>query len=185
MKIAFIGLGIMGSRMADNLLKGGHEITVYNRTKEKADKLLSDGALWAETPAGAVNDADVLITMLEKPGVVEEVALGENGFLNAMREDAIWIDSSTVNPSFSEKMAAKAKELKINFLDAPVSGSKVPAAKAELIFLVGGEPEILEEVQPLLDLMGKKTLHIGPAGKGAAMKLMINQMLGQCVLAFS
>ena len=185
MKIAFIGLGIMGSRMAENLIKGGHEITVHNRTKEKAEQLLSDGALWAETPAGAVNGADVLITMLEKPDVVEKVALGENGFLDAMREGAIWIDSSTVNPSFSMKMAEKAKEKNIHFLDAPVSGSKVPAAKAELIFLVGGEPEILEEVQPLLDLMGKKTLHIGPSGKGAAMKIMINQMLGQSVLAFS
>ncbi len=185
MKIAFIGLGIMGSRMADNLIKGGHDLTVYNRTKSKAESLLKAGATWADSPAEAVKEADVLITMLQNPSVVEKEASGENGFLTSMKKDSIWIDSSTVNPSFSEKMAKEAKKNGIRFLDAPVSGSKVPAAKAELIFLVGGEKEDLLEIQPLLDLMGKNTIHVGNHGKGSAMKIMINQLLGQSMLAFS
>ena len=185
MKIAFIGLGIMGSRMAENLLKGGHDLTVYNRTKSKAESLLKSGAKWGESPAEAAKEVDVVITMLQNPSVVEKEALEEKGFLSAMKKGSIWIDSSTVNPSFSKKMSKEAKKHNIRFMDAPVSGSKVPAKEAELIFLVGGEKEDLTEIQPLLDLMGKKTIHVGENGKGSAMKIMINQMLGQSMLAFS
>ncbi|MFI2743176.1 NAD(P)-dependent oxidoreductase [Zhouia sp. PK063] len=185
MKIGFIGLGIMGSRMAANLLKGGHNLTVYNRTKSKANELLKNGAKWADNPVSLVKEVDVLITMLEKPDVVNLVALGEGGFLNAMKPNSIWIDVSTVNPSFSKKLSETATAKNVRFLDAPVSGSKVPAEKGELIFLVGGNENDLKEVQPLLDLMGSKTLHIGQHGMGSAMKIMINQMLGQAMLAFS
>lgn len=185
MRIAFIGLGIMGSRMAANLLEGGYEITVHNRTKSKAEELLSQGALWADTPAEAAHKADVLISMLEDPNAVECVALGEKGFLAALKKKSIWIDSSTVNPTFSLKMSRLAAERKVNFLDAPVSGSKEPAENAELIFLVGGREKDLKKVQPLLDLMGRKTIYVGGNGKGAAMKIMINQLLGQSMLALS
>lgn len=185
MKIGFIGLGIMGSRMAANLQNGGFSLKVYNRTKSKASELLENGAEWGNSPEETATDVDVLITMLEKPNVVEELALGKKGFLPAMNKAALWIDCSTVNPSFSQYMSNKAHKLGVRFLDAPVSGSKVPAANAELIFLVGGREHDLEEVQPLLDLMGKKTIHVGENGKGAAMKIMINQLLGQSMLAFS
>lgn len=175
----------MGSRMAANLLEGGYEVTVHNRTKSKAEELLSWGAHWADTPAEAAQKADVLISMLEDPNAVECVALGEKGFLAALKKKSIWIDSSTVNPTFSLKMSRLAAERKIRFLDAPVSGSKEPAANAELIFLVGGSEKDLKKVQPLLDLMGKKTIYVGGNGKGAAMKIMINQLLGQSMLALS
>ncbi len=185
MKIGFIGLGIMGSRMAANLVKAGYDLKVYNRTKEKAGKLLEMGAEWAESAPEAAKEVDVLFTMLENPKVVEELATGMDGFLQAMDKNSIWIDSSTVNPSFSEKMAKVAKDYGIKFMDAPVSGSKLPAANAELLFLVGGEKEDLEKVRPLLKKMGKDAVHIGPVGKGSAMKIMINQLLGQSMLAFS
>ncbi|MCM4156850.1 NAD(P)-dependent oxidoreductase [Gramella sp. AN32] len=185
MKIGFIGLGIMGSRMAENLQKGGYQLKVYNRTKSKADRLLENGATWAGSPFEAGKNVDVLFTMLENPGAVEELACGPKGFLNAMNENSLWIDSSTVNPSFSERMASIAKENNIRFMDAPVSGSKQPAAEAELLFLVGGEKKDLDSVRSLFDKMGKDAVHMGAAGKGSAMKIMINQLLGQSILAFS
>ncbi|TBW29183.1 NAD(P)-dependent oxidoreductase [Gramella sp. KN1008] len=185
MKIGFIGLGIMGSRMAGNLVKNGYQLKVYNRTKEKADKLIKAGAAWADSPSEAANEVDILFTMLEKPKVVEELALGDSGFLNSMKKDSLWIDSSTVNPSFSEQMAVVAQNKGVRFMDAPVSGSKKPAEDAQLLFLVGGEKSQFEQAKPLFLKMGKDALHIGPAGKGSAMKIMINQLLGQSILAFS
>lgn len=185
MKIGFIGLGIMGKRMAANLLKGGHKITVYNRTSSKAADLLQEGALWADSPEEVAIVSDVLITMLEGPAVVEKLALGEKGFLDALKKRTIWIDSSTVDPFFSKRMADEAKNRGIKFLDAPVSGSKVPAGRGDLVFLVGGNLGDLEEVRPLLDLMGKKIVHLGANGKGSAFKLMINLLLGQTLVAFS
>jgi len=185
MNIAFIGLGIMGSRMAANVLNGGHSLTVHNRTKSKAASLLNSGAKWADSPEEVAKDANVVITMLENPEVVEDLALGKKGFLPTLKKGSIWIDCSTVDPSFSKRMGKEAEKLGIRFLDAPVSGSKEPAAKAALIFLVGGEAEDLVEVKPILDLMGSKTIHIGDTGKGSVMKIMINQLLGQSMLAFS
>ncbi len=185
MKIGFIGLGIMGSRMAANLLNAGYDLKVYNRTKEKAQELLDQGAEWAKSASDAAKEVDILFTMLENPQVVEELAFGEEGFVNTMKKNAIWVDSSTVNPSFSERMAKLSRAKGIRFMDAPVSGSKKPAEEAELLFLVGGEEKDLDEVRPLLKKMGKDAVHIGPAGKGSAMKIMINQLLGQSMLAFS
>src|SRR5680860_1538738 len=146
MKIAFIGLGIMGSRMAANILNGGHNLSVHNRTKIKAEFLLKNGAIWADTPEEVAKEANVIITMLENPDVVEDLALGKNGFLPALKEGSLWIDCSTVNPSFSKRMGKEAEKHGIRFLDAPVSGSKEPAAKAALIFLVGGQADDLGEV---------------------------------------
>ncbi len=185
MKVGFIGLGIMGSRMAANLLKEGYELKVYNRTKEKAEELIKNGAEWAQTAADAASEVDLLFTMLEKPEVVESLALGDQGFLNSLKKDALWVDSSTVNPSFSEKMSKHAEKKGIRFMDAPVSGSKKPAADAELTFLVGGHEKDFKEIKPVLLKMGKDAVHIGAAGKGSAMKIMINQLLGQSILAFA
>lgn len=183
--VAFIGLGIMGSRMAMNLQKAGFELTVYNRTKSKADALLAAGAHWADSPAEAVRDADVVITMLAHPQAVEKAALGEDGFLDALPEGALWLDSSTVNPAFSKRMAGAAKERGVRFLDAPVAGTKAPAENAELIFFVGGESEDIDGAEPLLSVMGKKTVHVGAHGMGSALKLVVNYMLGTSMLAFA
>lgn len=185
MKIGFIGLGIMGSRMAANLLKKGYNLKVYNRTKEKAEQLLSNGAEWSDSPAGAAAEVDILFTMLENPQVVEELALGNNGFLESLPQDSLWIDSSTVNPSFSERMARIARDKGIRFMDAPVSGSKKPAEDAQLLFLAGGEESDFKQTKALFLVMGKDAIHIGKWGKGSAMKIMINQLLGQSILAFS
>jgi 3-hydroxyisobutyrate dehydrogenase-like beta-hydroxyacid dehydrogenase len=183
--IGFIGLGIMGSRMAGNLLKGGHELIIYNRTKEKAKSLLSKGAKWASSPQEAASKSELIFTMLASPQAVESVALGAEGFLNHLSEGSLWIDCSTVDPSFTKKMAAEAAKRKIRFLDAPVTGSRIPAEKGELVFLVGGNEAVLEQVKPLLNLMGKDVLYQGETGKGSAMKLVINLMLAQSMAVFS
>jgi glyoxylate/succinic semialdehyde reductase len=186
MKIGFIGLGIMGSRMAANLRKKGHDLVVHNRTKEKAGPLLAQGAVWAPTPADVAKQASIVITMLSTPDAVTDAALSERtGFLGHLAEQALWVDCSTVNPSFSKRMASEAKQRKVRFLDAPVGGSKVPAEQGQLLFFVGGEKDDLEEVRPLLDAMGKAVFHMGGHGRGTSMKIVNNVMLAQAMVAFS
>ncbi|MEO1022889.1 MAG: NAD(P)-dependent oxidoreductase [Bacteroidota bacterium] len=178
MNITFIGLGIMGSRMAANLLKAGHQLTVFNRSKDKAEALLNQGAKWGESTAESVREAEVVITMLSKPEVVEEMAQGSEGWLHNMQEDAIWMDSSTVNPSFTHRMQEYAHDYGIAYIEAPVAGSKPAAEQAELVFLVGGEQAHVDRCRPLMKVMGKDMKHMGEVGKGASIKLLINMMLG-------
>lgn len=185
MKIGFIGLGIMGSRMAANLLGHGHDLVVFNRSKEKADSLIGNGATWADTPASAAERVELLFTMLAHPAAVTEAALGDRGFLRALRPNALWVDCSTVNPSFSRKMAAEAHQHGVRFLDAPVGGSKNPAEQAQLVFIVGGDKADVEAVQPLFEIMGSRVVHVGGHGMGTSLKLVINQQLATAMAAFS
>jgi len=186
MKIGFIGLGIMGSRMAENLRKKGHELVVYNRTKDKAQELLANGAVWADSPAEVAKHVNILFTMLSKPDAIAEVALlGKRSFLDKLLPNSLWVDCSSVNPSFSKLMAIEAKERKVRFLDAPVAGSKGPAEQAQLLFFVGGDDADVAVAKPLLECMGKAVYHIGGHGMGSAMKMVNNIMLGQAMAAFS
>jgi 3-hydroxyisobutyrate dehydrogenase-like beta-hydroxyacid dehydrogenase len=186
MKVGFIGLGIMGSRMAANLQKKGHELVVYNRSRQKADPLVAAGAVWAPTPADVAGQARVIITMLSRPDAVAETALlGKHGFLNRLAEKSLWIDCSTVNPSFSRLMALEASQRKVRFLDAPVGGSKGPAEQGQLLFFVGGEKADIDEARPLFEAMGKAIHHMGGLGMGSAMKMVNNVMLSQAMIAFS
>src|SRR3954447_891456 len=123
MKIGFIGLGIMGSRMAANLQKQGHCLVLFNRTRAKAEPLLGACGKFADSPAKLAEQVNVLFTMLAHPEAVEQAALGPDGFLNYLRPDAIWVDCSSVDPSFSRKMTAEAARRGIHFVDAPVTGS--------------------------------------------------------------
>ncbi len=185
MKIGFIGTGIMGSRMANNLLRNNYNLIVHNRTKEKADILIKAGAEWADSPADIGKEVDIIFTMLSKPEAVYEVAIGEGGFLNGMKHNAIWIDCSTVNPSFSMDMSKKAYGYGIRFMDAPVAGTKQPAQNGELTFFVGGNKKDFDEVRPILEKMGKKIVHLGECGKGTSMKMIVNLMLGAAMASFS
>ncbi|WP_422083375.1 NAD(P)-dependent oxidoreductase [Ulvibacterium sp.] len=182
--IGFIGLGIMGSRMARNLQKEGRRLTVHNRTKSKAKDLLDHGAKWVDSPKKMAMDNNIIITMLSTPEAVREVALGRNGFLGTMQKKSIWMNCSTVNPSFSKEMADRAKGKGIVYLDAPVAGTKGPAEKGELVFLVGGDTEVLAKLDPLMQIMGKKVIPLGSIGQGSHMKMLINLLLAQSMLAF-
>jgi 3-hydroxyisobutyrate dehydrogenase/glyoxylate/succinic semialdehyde reductase len=161
MKIGFIGLGIMGSRMAANLQKHRYPLVVFNRTRAKAEPLLGPCGTFADSPAKLAEQVDVLFTMLAHPDAVEQAALGRNGFLDHLKANALWVDCSSVNPSFAKKMAAAAAARKIRFVDAPVTGSAPVAGAAKLIFWVGAEPADLEEIRPLLLCMGDKIVHTG------------------------
>ncbi len=185
MKIGFIGLGIMGSRMAENLIKAGHQLLVYNRTESKAKPLVEQGAELANSPVDVARQVSILITMLGDPQAVEAMAFGEQGFLNAMKPKSLWVDSSTVNPSFSHRMAEEASKRQVRFVDAPVAGSKIPAEKGQLLFLAGGSDADVHELQPLFDVMGSKTIHAGENGMGTSLKMVFNLLLGEIMLAFS
>ncbi len=150
MKIGFIGLGIMGSRMAANLQKQGYSLVVFNRTRAKAKPLLGPCGTFADSPAKLSEQVDALFTMLAHPDAVEQAALRASGFLNHLRPNALWVDCSSVNPSFSKKMAAAAAARQIRFVDAPVTGSAEVATEGKLVFWVGGEDADLETIRPLL-----------------------------------
>lgn len=185
MKIGFIGLGIMGSRMAANLQNAGHDLVVHNRTESKADELVANGATWADTPRAVVAEAEVLFTMLAHPEAVRETMLGENGVFSAGRSGWTWVDCSTVNPSFAREMHALAVQHGVAHLDAPVAGTKPQAQNAELVFIVGGEGAALDKVRQPLQAMGKAINHVGPAGQGTALKIVVNYMLAASMLSFA
>jgi 3-hydroxyisobutyrate dehydrogenase/glyoxylate/succinic semialdehyde reductase len=184
-QLGFIGLGIMGSRMAANLLKAGFPVSVYNRTASKAAALREAGAGWADSPSELAGQVDILFSMLTTPGTVEDMALGKDGFLHAMHPGTLWVDCSTVNPSFSRRMAAAADQVGVRTLDAPVAGSKVPAETRQLLILVGGDAADVQVCQPYFDAMGRQTIHAGGHGAGASLKMIFNLLLGQSMVAFA
>lgn len=184
-KLGFIGTGLMGSRMAANLLKEGYALYVYNRTKDKAKDLIEKGAIWVNSPKELAAEADIVISMLSSPEAVKAVALGENAFLDGMSKGSIWMNCSTVNPSFAREMDCMSQKHGIQYIDAPVAGTTGPAEKGDLVFLLGGEAAAIEQCEDLFEIMGKKTLHLGEAGMGSAMKMLINQLLAQSVAAFA
>lgn len=185
MNITFIGLGIMGSRMAANLLKSEAKITVWNRSPEAAEELVAKGANFVAEAREAVVNADIVFSMLSTPEVVETLFFGPKALLSRMPKKSLWVDCTTVNPSFTKRAKAAAWENSIRFLGAPVAGTKPHAEGGELVFFVGGAAADVAEIQPYLELMGKKTLHLGEEEQGAAFKMLVNIMLAQSMLIFS
>ncbi|WP_441000220.1 NAD(P)-dependent oxidoreductase [Fodinibius sp. SL11] len=185
MNVGFYGLGIMGSRMAQHILSTDAQLTVFNRTISKAEPLKEQGALVANSPKDLAASSDILFTMLSTPDAVRDAALGGEGFLSWMKDGTLWIDCSTVNPSFSREMQKEAEHYGIRFMDAPVAGSTAPAEAGELLFLVGGKNADIEEAQPFFEAMGKKTIHAGNVGQGASLKMVFNLLLGEAMATFS
>src|SRR6266700_5771041 len=185
MKIGFIGLGIMGSRMAASLQKHGYPVVVFNRTRSKAEPLLGPCGTFSDSPAKLADQVDILFTMLAHPGAVEEAALSAKGFLNGLRANTLWVDCSSTNPSFSKKMAAEAAMRQIRFVDAPVTGSASAAAEGRLVFWVGAEGADLETIRSLLLCMGNKIVHVGGHGMGTSLKMVINLLMGNAMAAFA
>lgn len=177
-KVGFLGLGIMGSGMAHNLLKGGHTVSVYNRTRARADKLQESGATVADSPRQAAHEADLIVSMVADDVASRQVWLGTDGALDAAKPGAILIESSTLTPKWIQELAAQAQARHCEFLDAPVVGSKPQAEKGELGFFVGGDTATLDKARPYLDLMGTAVHHLGPNGTGAMMKLLNNLVGG-------
>lgn len=174
-KIGFVGTGVMGSSMVLNLIKHGYELSVYNRTKSKADACIAAGAKWCDTVAECAKDKDVVITIVGFPKDVEEVYFGENGILNAAKNGAYVIDMTTTSPMLSEKIYKAAAENGIYALDAPVSGGDTGARNGTLAIMVGGDKAAFDECMPVFEAMGTNIRYEGKAGNGQHVK-MANQI---------
>lgn len=181
MNVGFIGLGLMGRPMAENVLKAGYPLTVYNRTAEKAKALEAAGAKVAPSPVEIGRVSEVVITMVSDPTALEAVVLGESGVLQGTRPGTVLVDMSTVSPACIRKLAAAARAQGVELLDAPVTGGVTGAAAASLILMVGGDAALLERVKPLLLTMAKQIVHLGPLGAGSTMKLA-TQVLGATIV---
>ena len=169
-KVGFVGLGIMGGPMAKNLIEAGHELVLYNRTREKAEELAGDGVEVAESPKQVAEKSDVIITMLPDSPQVEEVLAGEDGVLEGVKEGALIVDMSTISPVVTRELAERVEERGASLLDAPVSGGDVGAEQGTLSIMVGGSEEDFQRVEPLFDVMGKVATHVGPVGAGQTAK---------------
>lgn len=174
-KIGFIGTGLMGEPMADHLLNAGFEVVVYNRTKAKADRLIEKGAIWAESPAEAARDADVVITIVGYPADVEEVYLGEDGIIDAARPGSILVDMSTSSPQLAKEISQAAAVRDILAFDAPVTGGEDGAKAGTLTIMVGATQEELDRVIDVFEAFGKVIIPFGGAGQGQMAK-MTNQI---------
>ncbi|GAA1167017.1 2-hydroxy-3-oxopropionate reductase [Kitasatospora gansuensis] len=175
-KIAFIGLGIMGSPMAANLVKAGHTVTGFNLQQPAIDALVAAGGKGANSIADAVKDAEIVITMVPADPQVEQVILGEDGVLANVAEGTLVIDMSSITPQTSIKVEAAAKPKGIRTLDAPVSGGEAGAIEAVLSIMVGGDAADFAEAKPILDALGTTVIHVGPAGAGQTVKAA-NQLI--------
>lgn len=178
LKIGWAGLGNMGTAMAANLIKAGYEVKVFNRNKDKEKALIDAGAQSAKDLAELVNSCDVVFTMLSDDNAVKEVYNETNGLLSGGNSGKLLIDMSTVAPETSKYLSALCEKHKMNFIEAPVSGSVKPAQDGTLIILVGGTTENYEKAKPLFDVLGKLSLYLGGAGAGSSAKLAINYLLG-------
>lgn len=175
-RVGWIGTGVMGRSMCGHVLEAGYPVTVYSRTRERAQPLLDGGAVWAQSPAEVAGATDVVFTIVGYPADVREVILGGEGVLAGDRPGLVVVDMTTSEPSLAEEIDAVARDRGARSLDAPVSGGDVGARNGTLSIMVGGDADILARVRPLLEVMGQTIMHLGPAGAGQHTK-MVNQTL--------
>lgn len=178
LRIAFIGLGTMGAGMAARLIGAGHAVTVHNRTRSKAEALLNRGAKWADKPGQAAASADVVLAMVADDDASRSMWLGHDGLLSTLRPGTLAIECSTISPAWALELRRAVESESASFLDAPVTGSKPQAEAGELIFMVGGDAEVLERARPVLSAMAKTIVHVGGPGAGARVKLLNNFLAG-------
>ena len=180
-KIGFIGIGVMGCAMAANLMKKGYEVSVYTRTKQKAEVLLEKGAKWCDTAAACAKGQDAVITMVGFPNDVEEVYFGETGIFAAAEQGTYLIDMTTTSPKLSVKIYDAAKERNMYALDAPVSGGDTGAKNGTLSIMVGGDREAFDACYDIFAAMGTNIIYEGPAGCGQHTKMANQIALGGAI----
>ena len=184
-KVGFMGLGIMGSAMAANVLKAGYPLVVYNRSPERAAPLARQGAEVAASPRALAQAAQVIIAMVTGPEALYRLLFEAEGAAEALGPGKVFINMSSVSPSFTKEMAVQVAATGAAFVDAPVSGTKKPAEEGTLVILAGGKPERIKELEPLLLSMGKKVIYCGRVGQGSMMKMFINLLLGLMMEGFA
>ncbi|HYY73821.1 MAG TPA: NAD(P)-dependent oxidoreductase [Solirubrobacterales bacterium] len=175
--VAVLGTGIMGAPIAGNIARSGLETRAWNRTREKAEPLAGEGIEVMDSPATAVEGAAAAITMLTDADAVRAVMTGDGGALPAMRDDAVWCQMSTIGIEGTEEMTGHAADRGVQFVDAPVVGTKQPAEGGELIVLASGPDDGIDRCQPIFEAVGSRTVRLGKAGGGTRMKLVVNNWL--------
>src|SRR6185295_2536096 len=175
--LGYVGLGVMGGRMADRLLSKGHSVIGNNRTKSKAQWLIDKGMQWGDTPRAVAQAADIVFVMVTDSNALDSVASGPDGFVAGLTPGKIVIDMSTVSPAMSQALAAKVREKGADMVDSPVSGSIVTLQQGKLSVMVGGSKSTFDKIKPILDDVGPKVTHVGDNGLALVMKIASNLSL--------
>src|SRR6266508_2253078 len=183
--LGFVGLGAMGGRIAKRLLDAGHRVTGYNRTKSKAARLADAGLVLLDTPRAVAEASQITFTMVSDTAAVQAVVEGPDGILAGLGPGKVYVDMSTVSPHATRELAARVRDRGADMLDAPVSGSVVTLEQGKLSIMVGGEAAVLERVQPVLEAIGPRVIHVGGNGQAMLMKTAINLNLAVQLTAFS
>lgn len=185
LRVGFIGLGLMGNPMAKNIIKNGFDLTVYNRTQSKAQEFTKLGAKIALTPGQLAKEADVVITMVTGPQDVKQVIFGNDGIKSGANKGLVVVDMSTIGPSAAIETGKGLNKIGVEFLDAPVTGSVPKAVSGELTIFIGGNKKAFEKAKPVLLAIGQALYYIGSFGKGQAVKLVNNLIVGESITALA
>jgi 3-hydroxyisobutyrate dehydrogenase len=183
-RVALLGLGTMGAGMAGRLLSAGFPLSVYNRNAERARPFAERGATLASSPREAASHAEIIISMVADDVASRDIWLGPNGALSAARSGAVLIECSTLSVGWIKELATSASQVNCELLDAPVTGTKPHAESGQLLFLVGGSAEALDRARPVLSILGRDAIHLGPTGSGALMKLINNFLAAVQAVSF-
>jgi 3-hydroxyisobutyrate dehydrogenase-like beta-hydroxyacid dehydrogenase len=184
-ELGYVGLGVMGSAITRRLLDAGHEVTVWNRTRERAEPLLGAGALWADSPRDVAARSEIVFTMVTNTAAVQAVTEGPDGILAGLDARKVYVEMSTASPANTRALAEQVAAVGAEMLDAPVSGTSVTVEQGKASIMVGGAPHTVERVRPVLEAIGPKVIHVGPAGAAVTMKIATNLSLAVQMLAFS
>jgi 3-hydroxyisobutyrate dehydrogenase-like beta-hydroxyacid dehydrogenase len=184
-RIGYVGLGVMGGRVALRLLRAGHTVTGYNRTRSKAEWLIAEGMAWADSPRAVAEASEVTFSMVTGTSALRAITEGPGGVLAGLGAGKVYVDMSTVSPAVSEELARRVAERGAAMLDAPVSGSVVTLEEGKLSLMVGGDEAVFERVLPILRDIGPKVAYVGPNGRAVLMKVATNLSLAVQMVAFS
>jgi len=184
-EVGYVGLGVMGSAAVHRLLAAGHDVTVWNRTRAKAEPLLEAGARWADTPREVAERSEVIFTMVTNTAAVQAVTEGPDGIIAGLRPGKVYVDMSTASPANTRALAVQVAGTGAQMLDAPVSGTAIVVDQGKASLMVGGDEATFERVRPILEAIGPKVFHVGPNGAAVTMKIAINLSLAVQMLAFS
>jgi 3-hydroxyisobutyrate dehydrogenase len=184
-ELGYVGIGVMGSAVVRRLLDAGHSVSVWNRTRAKAEPLLDAGARWAESPRTAAEDSEIVFTMVTSTDAVNAVAAGPDGILAGLAPRKIYVDMSTASPANTRALAEKVLATGAQMLDAPVSGTAVTVDQGKASLMVGGDEHAFERARPVLEAIGPRVIHVGPSGSAVTMKIAVNLSLAVQMLAFS
>lgn len=184
-EVGYVGLGVMGSAVTRRLLDAGHTVTVWNRTREKAEPLLASGAAWADTPREVAERSEFVFTMVTNTAAVKAVTEGDDGILAGLAPGKIYVDMSTASPANTRALAEAVAAAGAEMLDSPVSGTSITVDQGKASLMVGGDEDAVERARPVLEAIGPKVIHVGGHGAAVTMKIAVNLSLAVQMLAFS